>query len=71
MINLTFGGASSLYMSTRLRKFKLSAIPPKSRAHLSLEERQKKMRIAAWLAFAVGVVMLATAGMCLWLENRS
>jgi hypothetical protein len=65
------GGLYSLYVASKLRKFKVPDTPPKSRAHLSLEERQRKIQIGTWLCIAGGVVMLAGAGLLLWLENLS
>jgi hypothetical protein len=47
-----------------LRSFKVREKPPASRAGLSLEERQKKIKIAMWIAFALGWFMLA-AGLLL------
>ena len=63
------GGIYSLYFASKLRKFKVPATAPKSRAHLSLEERQRKIRIGVWLCIAGGVVMIAGAGVLFWLEN--
>lgn len=65
------GGIYSLYFALKLRKLKLSERPPKSRAHMSLEERQRKVQIGAWLCVAGGIVMIAGAGLIVWLENSN
>ena len=66
---MLLGGAYTLYVASRLRKFKVSDRPPASRAHLSLEERQKKMRTASMLAVLTGVGLIAGAGLFAWLER--
>lgn len=54
--------------SIRLRRLRLSAKPPLSRAGFSLQERQKKIRLAAWLCMGLGVFSLIGA-ICLELLN--
>jgi hypothetical protein len=66
-----FGGLYSLYIAWKLRNFKVSAAPPKSRAHLSISERQRKIQIAVWLCIAGGLGLIAGAGLLLWLENSN
>jgi hypothetical protein len=66
---LLFGGLYTLYFSRRIRKFKLSDQAPASRAHLSVEERQRKMRVASNIAVATGVVMIAGAALLVWMEH--
>jgi hypothetical protein len=59
------GAAASFWATIWLRTFKVREKPPTSRSHLSLEERQQKIRIARWIAFgmgcfyAIGAVILA------------
>jgi hypothetical protein len=65
------GGIYSLYFASKLRKLRLSDHPPKSRAHLSLEERQRKIRMAAWLCVVCGFGMIAGAVVLFWLENSN
>jgi hypothetical protein len=65
------GGIYSLYFASKLRKFKLSEHPPKAQAHMSIEERQRRVRIGAWLCVAGGFVMIAGAGLIVWLENSN
>jgi hypothetical protein len=55
------GCISSFWVTVKLRNFKVSAKPPASRASLSVEERQQKIRIASWISFAMGCVMLVGA----------
>jgi len=63
------GGAANLYVGLWLRKFKVSEIPPKSRAHLSREDRQRKITIARRIAYGMAVFMLAGAVLIAWLSN--
>ena len=65
------GGSYFLYFATKLRKFKVPARPPASRAHLSLEERQTKILIASRICVACGILMLAAAVLLFWLENTN
>jgi hypothetical protein len=59
---ICFSGAIAFFvLSIKLRKFKVSEKPPVSRASLSLEERQRKIRVAGWLRFFSGLVMLGVA----------
>ncbi len=60
------GGLYSLYFALKLRKFKVPDQPPKSRAHLSKEEREKKMQLASWLCLFIGLLMIATAAYFYW-----
>jgi hypothetical protein len=68
---MALGGVYSLYVAWRLGKFKVSDRPPASRAHLSLEERQRKMRTASMLAVLTGLGLIAGAGLFAWLERAS
>jgi hypothetical protein len=69
---VSFVGAITWFVWTvKLRHFKVSEKPPASRAHLSLEERQRKVEIAGWITFAGGCVMLVGAIVLLWLENST
>jgi hypothetical protein len=59
---ICFSGSIAFFVaSIRLRGFRMQENPPTSRTGLSLEERQKKIRIAGWLCFSLGLVMLASA----------
>jgi len=68
---MLLGGVYSLYVASRLRKFKASDSPPASRAHLSLEERQRKMRTASMLAVLTGLLLIVGAGLFAWLETAN
>lgn len=41
---------SHFWLWAKLRKFKVRTTPPASRAHLSIEEKQQKIRVASWIA---------------------
>ncbi|WP_263366993.1 hypothetical protein [Edaphobacter bradus] len=63
------GAVGSFYLGLRLRKFRVPDIPPKSRAHLSREERQHKIKVAERIAYANAVLMLAGAALISWLAG--
>jgi len=69
VVVLLLGGLYTLYFSRRLRKFNLSDRPPASRAHLSLEERQRKMRMASNICAVTGVGMIAGEIFLVWFEH--
>ena len=59
---ICFLGAIPFFtVATRLRRFRVPAKPPTNRAHLSIDDRQRRIRIASWISFASGCVMLAGA----------
>jgi hypothetical protein len=59
---ICFAGSIVFFaFAIRMRRFRVPEKPPASRAHLSLEERQKKIKIASWLSFAMGLLMLGAA----------
>jgi hypothetical protein len=68
---MLLGGVYTLYVSSRLRKFKVSDRPPASRAHLSIEARQRKMRLASMLGVLTGIGLIVGAGLFAWLERAS
>jgi hypothetical protein len=55
------GAAACFYNAIWFRRFKVPETPPKSRAHLSREERQRRMRVASWVLMFTGILMLALA----------
>jgi len=55
------GAVASFWATMWLRKFNVREKPPAYRSHLSLEERQKKIRIASWIAFGMGCVYVIGA----------
>ena len=58
-------------MAMRLRKFRVSETPPKSRAGLSREERQHKITIATSICYASGIFMLAGGFLFAWMANAN
>ncbi len=56
-----FGAAASFWAMFWLRRFKVRTAPPASRAHLSLQERQQRIRTASWIAFGMGCLYIAGA----------
>ena len=57
---VSFVGAVPFFMvAAKARKFKVSETPPVSRAGMTIEERQRKVRVGSWIAFAGGCGMLA------------
>jgi hypothetical protein len=50
----------------RLRHFPVPERPPSSPAGLSIEERQRKIRIARSISFSCGCLMLALAAYLVW-----
>jgi hypothetical protein len=57
------GAVGCFYLGLRLHKFTVPDIPPKSRAHLCREQRQCKIKVAEWIAFANAVLLLAGAAL--------
>jgi hypothetical protein len=68
---MLLGGVYSFYVAARLRKFKVSDSPPAARAHLSIEERQRKMRTASMLAVLTGLGLIVGAGLFAWMERAN
>jgi hypothetical protein len=58
-------------LTVRLRHFKVREKPPVSRADLSVEERQQKIKIARWICFAGGCFSLAGAFFLSWLAAQN
>ena len=65
------GGLYSIYVANRLRTMRLSDRVAISRANLSPEQRKRKMRVGAWLAFSGGLFMVAASTFLLWLNNSN
>jgi hypothetical protein len=65
------GAISFFGMSLWLRSYKVRSKPPASSAHLSLEERQQKIRTASWI-FVGGACFFAVAAILMaWLQHNS
>jgi hypothetical protein len=52
-----------------LRNFKVANKPPASRSHLSLQERQKRIRVASWISFGIACWAVAGAIIFAWLKK--
>ena len=65
------GAIASFSLAVKLGHFKVRQKPPASRAHLSPEERQRKVTIGRWILFANGWLMLAGAVLLAWLANSN
>jgi hypothetical protein len=63
------GAASMFWTTITLRNFKVRNKPPASRAHLSLEERKQKFRMASWFAFGLGCFFVFGAILIAWLAH--
>jgi len=62
-------GVASIYIASKHRRFKVSDVAPKSRAHLSREERQHEITIAGWVCWGLAVFWLAGAALLEWLAT--
>ncbi len=65
------GAVSWFWMTAKLRRFKVSEKSPASRTHLSREERQRKIVVGSWIAFAGACFFLAGGFVLFWLENSN
>ena len=65
------GAISWLGMSLWLRSYKVQSKPPVYRAHLSLEERQQRIRIGSWIAFGLACVLAIGAILIAWLQHTA
>jgi hypothetical protein len=63
------GAVADFFLWAKLRHFKVREKPPTSRAGLSVEERQQKIRVGARIVFASAWFFLFGALLLLWLEN--
>ena len=69
---LCFIGAVSWFsLAVRLRRFKVPQKPPARSAHLSQEERQRKIVIASWITFAGACVFVVGGIVLFWMENSN
>lgn len=66
-----FGAISWFGMSLWLRGFKVRSNPPAARSHLSLEERQQKIRTVSWIFFGGAFVFVVGAILITWLQHNS
>jgi hypothetical protein len=69
---VSFIGAIGFFsLAVKLRKFRVSKIPPKPRAGLSREERQRQITIAEWITYSLGVFLLCATCLFAWLANSN
>ena len=67
---VSFAGAvADFYVWAKLRQFKVREKPPASRAGLTVEERPRKITVAARIVFGSAWLLLLGAFLLLWLEN--
>jgi hypothetical protein len=52
------GAIAFFNFAVKLRHFKVREKPPASRAHVSLEERQRRVQIERWIWFCRGLVQV-------------
>jgi hypothetical protein len=71
VILCVFGAVSSLWVGLLLRIFKVRSKPPASRAHLSLEQRQQRIRMGSWIAFGGACYFVIAAILLAWLEQNA
>jgi hypothetical protein len=71
IILCVFGAISSFGMSLWLRSYKVRSKPPASRAHLSLEERQHRIRTASWIFFGGACLWVFGAILMAWLQRNA
>jgi len=65
------GAISWFGMSVWLRRYKVRSKSPASRARLSLEERQQKIRTASWILFGGACFFLVGAIFMAWLQYNA
>jgi hypothetical protein len=69
VILCVLGAILWFWLSLMLRIVKLRNKPHTSRVHLSLEERQEKIRIGSWIALGVACVFMVGAMLIAWLQH--
>jgi hypothetical protein len=71
VILCALGAISWFGMSLWLRSLKVRSKPAASRAHLSLEQRQQRVRIGSWIAFGGACVFVVGAILFAWLQQTA
>jgi hypothetical protein len=61
----------SFSFAFRMRLFKVSEKPPASSAGLSMEQRQRRIRVANWMFFGLGWFWVFAALFLAWLHNSN
>ena len=65
------GAIGSFAAAIWLWRFKVPVNPPASRAHLTVEQRQKRIKIASGLCVLGGCLMLALVAFLTWNEHQA
>jgi hypothetical protein len=65
------GAISWFGLGLWLRTFKARSKPPVSRAHLSLEQRQQRIRMGSWIAFGGACFFVIGAILLAWLQQNT
>jgi hypothetical protein len=63
------GAISWFVMGLWLRSLKVGSKPPASRAHLSVEQRQQRIRVASWILFGGAFFFVIAAILFVWIEQ--
>lgn len=71
LILCVLGAISWFWMGLWLRSFKVPSKPPASRAHLSLEQRQQKIRMVSLIAFGGACFFVIGAILLAWLQQNA
>ncbi|PYX75136.1 MAG: hypothetical protein DMG78_05050 [Acidobacteria bacterium] len=71
VILCVLGAISWFGMGLWLRSFRVRSKPPASRAHLSLEQRQQRIRMGSWIAFAGACFFVIGAILLAWLQQNA
>jgi hypothetical protein len=71
IILCVFGAISWLGMALWLRDYKVRSKSTASRAHLSMEERQRRIRTGSWIALGMACVFAIGAVLIAWLPHAA
>jgi hypothetical protein len=71
VILCVLGAISWFWMGLWLRAFKVRSKPSASRAHLSLEQRQQRIRAVSWIAFGGASFFVIGAILLAWLQQTA
>jgi hypothetical protein len=71
VILCVFGAISWFWLSLWLRSIKVRSRPRASLAHLSLEQRQQRVRMGSWIAFGGACMFVVGAILMAWLQHTA
>jgi hypothetical protein len=71
VILCVLGAVSWFWTGLWLRSIKVRSKPPASRAYLSLEQRQQRIRMASWIAFGGACFFVIGAILLAWLQQTA